>query len=145
MQTFVPYADFKQSAKVLDRTRLGKQRVENLQILKALIDPKYGWQNHPAVKMWRNHRGALIKYQRAICEEWTSRGYKDTCLEKSILLAGDWEQSEWELPAWVGNEQVHLSHRSNLLRKAPEHYAMLFEQGLSDNLPYYWPTDEMEQ
>ena len=32
MQTFLPYADFQRSAQVLDYKRLGKQRVEALQI-----------------------------------------------------------------------------------------------------------------
>lgn len=36
MQTFLPFPDFKQSAQCLDNKRLGKQRVECLQILKAL-------------------------------------------------------------------------------------------------------------
>lgn len=36
MQTFLPYPDFSASARVLDDKRLGKQRVECLQILKAL-------------------------------------------------------------------------------------------------------------
>ncbi len=36
MQTFLPYADFQQSAKCLDNKRLGKQRVECLQILNTL-------------------------------------------------------------------------------------------------------------
>lgn len=53
MQTFLPYSSFKDSARVLDRQRLGKQRVENMQIITALLDPDYGWQNHPAVNMWR--------------------------------------------------------------------------------------------
>ena len=44
MQTFLPYSSFYQSARVLDRQRLGKQRVETLQILKSLSDPTYGWQ-----------------------------------------------------------------------------------------------------
>lgn len=36
MQTFLPYSNFSASARVLDDKRLGKQRVECLQILKAL-------------------------------------------------------------------------------------------------------------
>ena len=41
MQTFLPFPDFKMSAQVLDYKRLGKQRVEALQILKTLkIGPK---------------------------------------------------------------------------------------------------------
>lgn len=38
MQTFLPYKSFEQSAACLDNKRLGKQRVEVLQILKALPD-----------------------------------------------------------------------------------------------------------
>jgi hypothetical protein len=67
MQTFLPYANFSRTASVLDMKRLCKQRVETLQVMKALSDPSYGWQNHPAVKMWRGHRGALMMYQEAIC------------------------------------------------------------------------------
>lgn len=40
MQTFLPYADFAECARVLDDKRLGKQRVECLQILKALQPPE---------------------------------------------------------------------------------------------------------
>ena len=53
MQTFLPVADFAESARLLDSPRLGKQRVETLQILRALELPDYGWANHPAVLMWR--------------------------------------------------------------------------------------------
>lgn len=141
MQTFLPYANFTRSAKSLDRTRLGKQRVENLQIIKALNDPSYGWQNHPAVKMWRGRRGALLMYQEAICNEWTGRGYKDTCLEKSKALVTDIPVSEWSAPAWLGNFDLHQSHRSNLLRKDGEHYGKIFEANLSSDLPYVWPVD----
>ena len=49
MQTFLPYASFIKSAQCLDDKRLGKQRVECLQILKAIKDVNYGWRNHPAV------------------------------------------------------------------------------------------------
>jgi hypothetical protein len=137
MQTFLPYESFTKSASVLDRQRLGKQRVENLQVIKALITPGYGWQNHPAVKMWRGHEYTLLKYQEAICNEWTGRGYKDTCLEKSIdLLAG--YPIGITKPKWLGNVEFHESHQSNLLRKFPEHYSQYFTN-VSDNLEYVWP------
>jgi hypothetical protein len=53
MQTFLPFADFADSAASLDPRRLGKQRVEVLQIVRAITWPKYGWRNHPAANMWR--------------------------------------------------------------------------------------------
>jgi hypothetical protein len=50
MQTFLPFPSFERSADVLDSPRLGKQRVETLQVLRALELPEYGWSSHPAVQ-----------------------------------------------------------------------------------------------
>ncbi|HYN29619.1 MAG TPA: pyrimidine dimer DNA glycosylase/endonuclease V [Dermatophilaceae bacterium] len=41
MQTFAPYADFEATARALDAKRLGKQRVEVIQIVRALTVPGY--------------------------------------------------------------------------------------------------------
>jgi hypothetical protein len=49
VQTFLPYPDFAASAAVLDTKRLGKQRVETVQVLRGLTLPTYGWRHHPAV------------------------------------------------------------------------------------------------
>jgi len=89
MQTFLPYPNFTKSAAVLDRQRLGKQRVETLQILRALSDSSYGWQNHPAVKMWRGCERALAAYGLLICAEWIDRGYKDTCMKKIMTFVDE--------------------------------------------------------
>ena len=51
MQTFLPYPDFTASAAALDPRRLGKQRVEALQVLRGLTVAGYGWRHHPAVRM----------------------------------------------------------------------------------------------
>lgn len=142
MQTFLPYPDFERSAKVLDNRRLGKQRVETLQILKvnSLVSErkngnKIAWENHPAVLMWRGYNNALFSYLQCICEEWKHRGYVDTCLEK----AKQYITSNFELPWWLGNEEFHLSHQSNLLRKFPDHYGSYFVN-VPDDLPYVWPV-----
>lgn len=136
MQTFLPYPDFAASARCLDRQRLGKQRVEVLQILRALTGASSGWRNHPAVKMWRGHEAALAEYGLAICAEWTSRGYVDNCAARIADLAGDEPPTP---PTWLGDERLHASHRSNLMRKNSDHYGGL---GWTerDDLPYYWPA-----
>ena len=137
MQTFLPYASFSASAAILDRQRLGKQRVEVLQILRALMDSSSGWRSHPAVRMWRGYESALVRYGQAICGEWMWRGYRDSVRDKirawrvNIPVGGD--------PHWLGYEEFHRSHRSNLLRKAPEHYAGLPGFDVPDDLPYVWP------
>ena len=141
MQTFLPYADFKKTAGCLDRQRLGKQRVETLQIMKALLDSSYGWQNHPAVKMWRGHEMYLYLYQEAICNEWTGRGYKDTCLQKTRALILEQPPVGITKPAWLGIESIHKSHRSNLTRKFPEWYSEFWD--VANDMPYVWPTEEL--
>lgn len=134
MQTFLPYSDFARSASCLDMRRLGKQRVETMQILKALIAGS-GWVNHPATKMWRGHEGALAEYGVAICEEWISRGYKDTCLGKIRALC----EPGGSRPAWLGDDAIHASHRSNLLRKDAAYYSQ-FDWYEPDDMEYVWPV-----
>ena len=43
MQTFLPYESFEESASVLDWRRLGKQRVEGMQIINAISGVDYSW------------------------------------------------------------------------------------------------------
>lgn len=141
MQTFLPYPSFKQSAKALDMKRLGKQRVEAYQILRCLAGEQTGWKNHPAVKMWKGHEMSLIKYAAVICDEWVSRGYKDTIrykLEPYVYIS-ILKPSSMLPPEWLGNTQFHNSHKSNLLRKKPEYYNK-FGWSVDSTLPYVWPV-----
>jgi hypothetical protein len=137
MQTFLPYADFSESAKVLDTKRLGKQRVECLQILNALrSDRPAGWTNHPATRMWRGYEDALIDYAQTICKEWFNRGYEDSVFDKLEALRSG---KPMVLPPWLGNQKLHLSHQSNLLRKDPVHYGK-FGWTVDHLFPYWWPV-----
>ena len=143
MQTFLPSPDFEESASILDNRRLGKQRVETLQIMGALITGR-GWINHPAVKMWRGYEYSLLEYQLAICTEWhIYRGFEDTCLRKTmdIFWTAPYLALDISEPWWLGDDNFHWSHQSNLLRKDPEWYGdFVFDRDLPDNLPYYWPV-----
>ena len=149
MQTFLPYADFERSARTLDRKRLGKQRVETIQVVRALTRTGYGWANHPAVLMWRGFEEALGRYGFACCEVWTDLGFGDTC---ALTIATDLREADVavvrtqaelaaadELPPWLGDEELHRSHRSALVRKDPAHYRPLFPD-VPDDLPYVWPV-----
>lgn len=138
MQTFVPYgADFAANAKALDIRRLGKQRVEGLQILRCLAGLSTGWRNHPIVKMWNGHEVALAAYTLSVCNEWISYGYKDTCREKVLEIIPIVNSELAVIPKWLYDEEVAVSHRSNLIRKYPEHYRVLWPD-TPDDLPYKW-------
>jgi len=71
MQTFLPYPHFSRTARALDRRRLGKQRVEVLQIYNVhrSTGVTTGWANHPAVRMWKGHDYMLLSYGIAICRD----------------------------------------------------------------------------
>jgi hypothetical protein len=145
MQTFLPYPDFVDSAKCLDNKRLGKQRVECWQILRALKGETKGWINHPATQMWKGYETALKLYAQFICSEWHYvRGFKDTMLQRfHIKLISNKERETLVMPPWLGEEKFHASHRSNLLRKDPKWYGQ-FGWSEPDDLPYVWPTKDLE-
>jgi len=144
MQTFLPYSNFEKTAQCLDYRRLGKQRVETMQIMNTLCGLSDGWANHPAVRMWENHEGALMDYQRAIVAEWVSRGYKDiVCLQKTLEAFNNLDD-DFTVPEWLGNEKMHSSHRSNLLRKDYDHYCR-FNWEEPDTIDYWWPTHEIDK
>ncbi len=163
MQTFLPYPDFNKSAKCLDMRRLGKQRVECLQILKCLeigrnqckicrkgwdfcecpyeqrrVDKNFistPWYNHPAVRMWKGYEASLAFYGLCIGSEWIRRGYKDTCYTKILEFV-----KEGNHPKWLGDKKFHLAHQSNLIRKKPEYYRPIFGNDVPNDMPYYWPV-----
>lgn len=136
MQTFLPYPNFIESARALDWRRLGKQRVEALQIVRALTSPSYGWKRHPATLMWAGHLAALKYYHDVMVREWVARGYRNT------MALFEPRPLSCVMPSWVGDSAFHASHRSNLLRKDPEFYSK-FGWSEPHDLPYVWPVSDI--
>ena len=137
----MPFECFQSSAKVLDQKRLGKQRVEVIQLLNSIKkvknnEPVRGWKNHPCRKMWHDYSNALVVYGIAICNEWRERGYNDTCLDKINALYNDNENLV--MPKWLGNDELHLSHKSMLVQKDTLFYGSLWPTVPRD-LDYIWP------
>lgn len=152
MQTFLPCPGFTDSAQTLDVKRLGKQRVETIQVLRALTVPGYGWRHHPAAAMWAGYEEALVRYGLDVCGVWCGQGRADTCAATlaTDLAAGtgltairtfDDLGTAGELPPWLGDTTFHLSHQSALVRKDPAHYRPLFPW-VPDDLPYVWPASD---
>lgn len=135
MQTFLPFPDFKKSVEVLDSKRLGKQRVETYQVLNILLNrtETKGWRNHPVTLMWTGYEAALQVYQNYTIQEWIKRGFKNTMQFENILI-------EAQMPWWFGDDRLHKSHRSNLLRKNWEYYSEFFVEDPS--LSYFWPKQK---
>lgn len=137
MITFLPYAGFHESARALDDKRLGKQRVEARQLMRALeawlggaVDSRLLWS--PACLMWSETPLALAAYCNAMIDEWVRRGFKNTMVRVELSgLAVDY-------PSWLGREDFHASHRAALLAKDPTHYGQ-FGWTERPRVAYVWP------
>ena len=150
MQTFTPYSDFEASLRALDVRRLGKQRVEVIQIVRALTVPGYAWSSHPAVLMWQGYEEALGRYGLIACDIWIDQGFADSCaatITEDLRRAGVSGIRPYAelaaagaLPGWLFDDALLLSHRSALVRKDPDHYRPLFGDEVPPDLPYLWPV-----
>ena len=139
MQTFLPYPDFYDSHMCLDKSRLGNQVYrEGLTLLNG------GWGNHPASKMWKDYKPALALYCLAGAlamkdRGWYSEEVTDRWITRFSRMYDAWGGDElFEYPPWLGNMQLHLSHRSNLIRKDPEWYGQ-FGWKVGPGWDYWWP------
>lgn len=162
MQTFVPLFGSADTAQVLDRARLNKQALEGWQILMNLVqlDPQgnhrvsKGWSNHPAVKMWRGHEGALVSYILKMVMEWEKRGYKSTIGQKTLqtyiqaVKLGRITRESHLYPEWMRNRELFAriasSHRMALLVKDYEWYSQFGwdeDPGYRpESYDYVWPV-----
>ena len=138
MQTFLPYSSLAQSVSCLDYRRLGKQRVEAMQLVNSTLklergEPVKGWANHPARIMWIGYMDALKLYHNICIAEWIKRGYNNTMKLYAI------PDKEIEMPHWLGDPKLHDSHKSNLLRKDFAFYSQ-YNWKVGPDLDYYWPV-----
>jgi hypothetical protein len=153
MQVFLPFADFTTSVQCLDNKRLGKQRVECYQIMRAILfEDSKGWRNHPATKMFKTSIGALQVYTQLCCGEWISRGFTDTVSEKiSDLYYAETSGYGTEYfnsvhKAFVQDHKFHQSHRLALLMKDFTFYKdkfQMFPQEIEFAQRFYYDTKDI--
>lgn len=153
MQTFLPYPDFLESAKVLDKKRCWKQVVETKQIIDVLEGESVAWKNHPAVKMWEGHVPELkVYFNHFLYEAKWVRHIKtkyepftneyDFCTPK-YLRDFVHDTVILKMPWWFGNEYFHRAMRARLIEKDRAFYLPKFpnDEGFNDG-KYFWPDME---
>jgi hypothetical protein len=161
MQTFLIDKDLQNSSQLLDYRRLGKQRVEAIQVADVLLrkagllnDGKKGWINHVVLSYWYNEEGnwlpALLDYTQVTIDEWISRGYKNTIdLTKWRNLVGQYPYLfRFDNPPWAKYaDEIILTHRAKLLQKDTVYYMNTFmEHNIAipfnwQNMEYKWLTE----
>lgn len=132
MQIFLPIPDLNQSVCCLDPSRLG-----NGIYREALTLIRGGWPNHPVCKMWKNHKHALAKYALFGLEELKRRG---RFYPHHIETFTEYFENEPDngLPAFIGDEKFHASHRAALLAKKYDWYSK-FGWKEEAKIDYFWP------
>lgn len=123
MQTFLPYADFSQIAACLDNKRHCAMLREAQQTLDTLLNRptkkgnvRKGYLHHPILNLWRGYENSLRFYINKMREGWLLKG------KNSNRSFYDLPQ-KIEMPFWLGNEELHSAHRSQLYHKNPQHYS----------------------
>lgn len=151
MQTFMTSSNFTEVSKMLDNKRLGKQRLESIDIYAILQYPNSvtnmndrqkeylykRYRHHPIVKMWKGYEKALLIYGLEMCKEWINRGFNSTIHTTFENELNKLKDVELIFPDWINNIQLNISHQSNLLRKNKDYYIKYFNN-VQDNLPYIW-------
>lgn len=141
MNTFIPCAEYDEGFRILDTKRLGKQRLEVLQVVRHLVgvDPEFPWHSHPCTRMWRGHAHELARYGLAACAEWVKRGYMDSIGDRlaKILEWHSRDHYDFRRPEWSVDPRTHIAHRSNLIRKDRAFYGRWWPDVPAD-FPYVW-------
>lgn len=125
MQTFLPYASFTKSAKVLDGRRLNKQCLEASQLLLLAEKLDLGQEvrnnyvKHPAFLMWRGFELCLWRYANAMFCEYVHRHRGVQHARHHLLFNMLYYQPTLAVPKppWLGDNVVHGNHRARLLMK----------------------------
>jgi len=163
VQTFLPYCNFEESAKSLDKKRCWKQVIEAKQIIECIIDENSKSRrfiNHPAIQMWIGYGELLKHYYNIFLKQCLDFHHINTKLEFISNIYSWYEYDghnlhfyleKWKniisiidgicFPWWLGNENFHRSHRSRLLEKNYEFYIEKFssEDIKFNDGKYWWP------
>lgn len=139
--TFLPCIKFFNALQWLNDEDLGVQRDFVFQILRELrIAKRKGSPNSHltlAAAGWRGYEYALGIYGMAACHVWrVDRGFSDTFYALIYNEMQRWEKN-FSMPPWVGDLNVHRSHRSCLIR-GNESYLDIWP-GTPEYMPAIYP------
>jgi hypothetical protein len=154
MITWLPDQNLVKSTNFLDHGHITNQAYEAATILHAIAGPGHhtGWSNLKGAAMWKGHDDGLALYLSLVIRQCRAQGIAvpqnppyDFEKDYAPNLGNHWlaprlcAVADIVWPEWLGEEKVHSSHRSNLLRKKPDFYRQF---GWTDDpeAEIYWPV-----
>jgi hypothetical protein len=145
MMTWVTRISLFDSAEDLELNQLALAQRESESLFNELVfgeaDPEHGDAPAPLKMMWQGYEGALAGYSVACAAVLVGHGITNgvRSLEiantiKDLRQGGD--PVPFDMPPWLQDIDVLMSHRSNLMRRWPDSYS--FPRNPKD-MPYLWP------
>ena len=141
-QTFLPYPNFKKTARVLDNKRLNSTINEGYEAYcYNLGNPSNRPLRHPhghcVNRLWKGYEHTLRRYLTTLKKEAISRGLKPMNTEWFISL----EPEHNKQPPWLGINIFHTLYKRHLLYKDPLYYTKYFKRQYP-TLGYIAPSKE---
>lgn len=147
METFAPHSTLTECCDSLLVRHMTETVVTAVAVLNVIHEVKSvnTWmEKMPVVRMWRGHEVFLCDYAMVLNEARrtgvTDRRYAlaDKILNKHMEWASSGSYT-LEPPRWWGDENLHMAHRSELLRQNPKLYGGVFTETPYD-VPMFWPV-----
>lgn len=116
---YMPYQDYRRSAKCLSDAHLREQRVSCMRVINVLCASQKR-DREPWMADWENHLDAVLYAIDATIEELRRR-----------KLQGPHGICPWMLrkntpePSWLGESAYHDEVKQNLLKADPAHYGKM--------------------
>lgn len=113
MAIYLPYRDFRRSAKCLSDAHLDEQRKTVRKLIQDIV------VLHRDDEQWSGHVTQLLFVCEATLCERVRRGRDERGVVPWMLDHGDPE------PGWLGLEEFHAQERMKLLHLDPQHYGKM--------------------
>ena len=145
MMTWVTRISLLDSAEDLELPQLAVANRESEALFYELVygvsDDELGSAPTPLVGMWSGYETALAAYSVATAATLVRHGVTGSTRALAIAntikeLRQGGDPAPFEMPPWIGDIDVLMSHRSNLMRRWPNAYS--FPRNPKD-MPYLWP------
>ncbi|UAJ16145.1 hypothetical protein SEA_TINYMINY_54 [Microbacterium phage TinyMiny] len=145
MMTWMTRKSLLDSAEDLALPQLALARRESEALFNEMVfgepDPEHGSAPAPLVGMWSGYEAALAAYSVGCAAILVAHGVTDSHRALAVAntvkdMRANGDPMTFEMPPWTQDIDVLMSHRSNLMRRWPEHYR--FPRNPVD-MPYLWP------
>jgi len=115
---YMPYPDYRRSAKCLSDEHLKMQRMSCRRLIGVMFASQ-SFDDEAWMSEWTSHGDAVLHATDAVLHERRRRGIDERGVTPWMLMKGT------VAPPWLGYADWHEDQKRTLLRLDPKHYARM--------------------